>query len=587
MYQSEALITFLALSAILAYSFYAVLLAGQLSLAQLGIASLAAFTSTLVVPDEPLFGVIPQLVIGIVFGVVVGMIVAFVLGLPLIRLRGVFLAIATLAFAEMVRIFLINQSWTHGAQGMSFPKLVTPAIAVVSLAVVAFAFWRLAGSRLGRAFEAIREDELAATSMGINVARYRMASFVIAGAISGLYGVLLAYFSRFADPNEFSFTAAVDGLVSAVVGGITLFVGPILGGTFMTVLPPLERTLGIDASWVPPLISAVLLLAVILFLPGGLAGLIPRRKSRSVLVSDPAALPTLQPLPPRGTSLVKVRDFGKSYGGVRAVDSVNLDVAAGEVLGLIGPNGAGKTTLVNMVTGLTASSSGTGTVMDVALGSHTKAHRLALAGVARTFQQIKLFPRLSVLDNVLVGAYRVSQDTVWRRLIFLPSARRDERQSVAMASAQLDRVGLAAKAGDEARNLSYGDQRRLEIARALASHPSLLVLDEPAAGMNRVEAERLSVLIRSLAADGIGILVIEHNVRMMLETCDRIMVLNFGEVIAQGAPSEIARDPAVLEAYLGAATEAKGAAAAERAIEDLSESAQEAELAHDTPEAEQ
>jgi branched-chain amino acid transport system permease protein len=586
-YQSESLITFLALSAILAYSFYAVLLAGQLSLAQLGIASLAAFTSTLVVPDAPLFGVIPPIVVAIVFGVIMGMIVAFVLGLPLIRLRGVFLAIATLAFAEMVRIFLINQSWTHGAQGMSFPKLVTPVIAVVALAVVAFAFWRLGGSRLGRAFEAIREDELAATSMGINVARYRMASFVIAGAVSGLYGVLLAYFSRFADPNEFSFTAAVDGLVSAVVGGITLFIGPVFGGVFMTVLPPLERLLGIDASWVPPLISAVLLLAVILFLPGGLAGLIPRRRSRGMLAANLATMPTLHALPPRGAPLVNVRSLGKTYGGVRAVASVNLDIAAGEVLGLIGPNGAGKTTLVNMVTGLTASSSGVGTVMGVALNSRTKPHRLALAGVARTFQQIKLFPRLSVLDNVLVGAYRVSKDTVWRRMLFLPSARRDERQAVAMASAQLHRVGLAASAGNEARNLSYGDQRRLEIARALASHPSLLVLDEPAAGMNRVEAERLSVLIRSLAADGIGILVIEHNVRMMLETCDRIMVLNFGEVIAEGAPSQIARDPAVLEAYLGAAADAKGAAAAERAIEDLSVTAHDAELAHDTQEGEQ
>lgn len=586
MFQYESLITFLALSAVLAYSFYAVLLAGQLSLAQLGIASLAAFTSTLVVPDAPLFGVIPPIVIAIVFGVIVGMIVAFVLGLPLIRLRGVFLAIATLAFAEMVRIFLINQSWTHGAQGLSFPKLVDPVIAVGSLVVVAFAFWRLAGSRLGRAFEAIREDELAATSMGINVARYRMASFVIAGAVSGLYGVLLAYFSRFADPNEFSFTAAVDGLVSAVIGGITLFVGPILGGVFMTVLPPIERTFGIEASWVPPLISALLLLAVILFLPGGLAGLIPRRKSRSRLISDPSVMPRLTSLPSLGTSLVTVRGLGKSYGGVRAVDAVDLDVSAGEVLGLIGPNGAGKTTLVNMVTALVAPSSGAGTVMGVPLNIHTKAHRLALAGVARTFQQIKLFPRLSVLENVLVGAYRISAGTLWRRLVFLPSARRDERRAVAMASAQLGRVGLAAKAGDEARNLSYGDQRRLEIARALASHPSLLVLDEPAAGMNRVEAERLSVLIRSLAADGIGILVIEHNVRMMLETCDRIMVLNFGEVIAAGAPAEIARDPAVLEAYLGAAADTKGSAAAERAIEDLSATVQDAELTHDTPEGE-
>lgn len=568
----NSLITLIALTAILAFSFYAVLIAGQLSLAQVGLASLAAFTASLVVPAEPLFGFIPPLVIGIVFGMCVGIIAAFILGLPVIRLRGVFLAIATLAFGEMVRIFLINQSWTNGAQGMSFPKLVGVEIAWIALAVVAFWFWRLSGSRLGRAFAAIREDELAATTMGIDVPRYRMASFVIAGAVAGLYGVLLAYFSRFADPNEFSFTAAVDGLVTAVVGGVTLFVGPVLGSIFLSVLPEVQRVVGIDAGWIRPTISGVLLLVVILFLPGGLSGLIPRRKSAKRLITDPGALPTLPNLAVAGTELVSLEGLGKSYGGVHAVRSVDLTVAAGEVLGLIGPNGAGKTTLVNMVTALTAPSTGRGTVLGIPLNDRTRAHRLAQAGVARTFQQIKLFNRLSALENVLVGGYRITKDTLLRRLLFLPSARRFEREAVAMASAQLIRVGLGDKAANAAGDLSYGDQRRLEIARALASHPSLLVLDEPAAGMNHVEAGRLSELIRALAADGIAVLVIEHNVRMMLATCDRIMVLNFGEVIASGKPGEIARDPKVLEAYLGSSgSDADAEAAAVLAAGDLAE----------------
>ncbi|GAA3761719.1 branched-chain amino acid ABC transporter ATP-binding protein/permease [Microbacterium kribbense] len=581
---SSSLIALVALAAILAYSFYAVLLAGQLSLAQLGIASLAAFTSTLVVPDAPLFGVVPPLLVGIVFGVVVGMIAAFILGLPLMRLRGVFLAIATLAFAEMVRIFLINQTWTHGAQGLAFPKLVGPWSAWIALAVVAFCFWRLSGSRLGRAFDAVREDELAASSMGINVAWHRMMSFIMAGAIAGLYGVMFSYFTRFADPNEFSFTAAVDGLVMAVIGGVALFIGPVLGGAFLTVLPELQRSIGIDAGWIRPLISGVLLLAVILFLPGGLSGLIPRRRSTGALVTDPALLPQLPPLPERGTELVTAAGLGKSYGGVRAVHDVDLQVHAGEVLGLIGPNGAGKTTLVNMVTGLSRPTAGSGTVLGTSLTARVAPHQLAARGVARTFQQIKLFSRLSALENVLVGAYRISRPTTARRLIFLPSARRDERRAIAMASLQLQRVGLAEKAATSAGGLSYGDQRRLEIARALASHPSLLVLDEPAAGMNRVEASRLSELIRSLAADGLGILVIEHNVRMMLETCDRIIVLNFGEVIAAGRPGQIARDPAVLQAYLGAASTGPGERAAERAVADLTATLDPAGAGPDQPE---
>jgi branched-chain amino acid transport system permease protein len=542
-------ITFMALTGVFAYSFYAVLMAGQLSLAQAGLASAAAFTSSLVVPAEPLFGVIPRLVVGIAVGMTVGAALAFLLGLPVMRLRGVFLAIATLAFGEVVRILLINQSWTGGAEGLSFPKLVGIPQAWLALAVVAYWFWRLGGSRLGRALAAIREDELAAKAMGIDVTRHRMMSFVTSGAVAGLYGVLLAHFVRFADPNAFGFSTAVEGLVTAVVGGTALFIGPLLGSVFLTALPELQRAIGVEAGWIRPFVSGLMLLLVILFLPGGLAALIPHRPGR---VGHPDALPDLPPLPAAGTPIASLRAIRKDYGGVHAVHDVDLDIAASEIVGLIGPNGAGKTTLINIVSGLVPPTSGEGTVVGIPVGSGVPAHRIALAGVSRTFQQIKLFDRLSALDNVLVGAHRVSRPTLLRRLILLPSARRDERLALAQAFAQLTRVGLADRARQAAGDLPYGDQRRLEIARALAAHPTLLILDEPAAGMNHVEAHRLSVLIRGLADDGVTILLIEHNVRMVLETCTRVVVLDFGEVIAAGDPATVARDPRVVEAYLGA-----------------------------------
>ncbi|MEP7192016.1 MAG: branched-chain amino acid ABC transporter ATP-binding protein/permease, partial [Actinomycetota bacterium] len=439
-----------------------------------------------------------------------------------------------------------------GAQGLSFPKLVGIPQAWLALAVVAYWFWRLGGSRLGRALAAIREDELAAKAMGIDVSRHRMISFVTSGAVAGLYGVLLAHFVRFADPNAFGFSTAVEGLVTAVVGGTALFIGPLLGSVFLTVLPELQRAIGVEAGWIRPFVSGLLLLLVILFLPGGLASLIPHRPGR---VGHPDALPDLPDLPTlpaAGTPIASLRAIGKDYGGVHAVRDVDLDIAAGEIVGIIGPNGAGKTTLINIVSGLVPPTSGEGTVIGIPVGTGVPAHRIALGGVSRTFQQIKLFNRLSALDNVLVGAHRVSRPTMLRRLILLPSARRDERLALGQAFAQLTRVGLADHARLPAGDLSYGDQRRLEIARALAAHPTLLILDEPAAGMNHVEAHQLSVLIRGLAEDGVTVLLIEHNVRMVLETCTRVVVLDFGEVIAAGDPATVARDPRVVEAYLGA-----------------------------------
>ncbi|MDC5698785.1 branched-chain amino acid ABC transporter ATP-binding protein/permease [Intrasporangium calvum] len=550
---TDATLTFVALGAIFAYSFYAVLVAGQLSLGQAGFASLAAFTAASLTPKPSEIGEIPALLLAIVIGMAVGSAAAVVLGLPTMHLRGVFLAIATLAFAEAVRILILNQEWTGGAQGMSVPKVLTPGIAWVVLALVAYWFARMGRSRYGRALEAIREDELAARAMGIDVGRHRLMAFVTAGAVAGLYGVLWAYYVRLIAPEDFGFTAAIDGLVTAVVGGSTMFVGPLLGSGFQTLIPEIQRALGVEAGWIRPFVASALLLVIILFLPGGLASLV-RRRVRLPKKHSPTGERALRTRvhPGRGEVVASLEGLSKEYGGVHAVEKVDLELRSGEVVGLIGPNGAGKTTLVNMISGLLHPTSGHATVLGTKVG-RVPVHRVAQAGVSRTFQHSKLFNRLSALENVLVGGHLVSRPTFLRRLLWLPSARRDELAALDHAARCLERVGLTDLASSRASSLSYGDQRRLEIARALASDPSLLILDEPAAGMNHVEANRLSDLIGSLAADGLTILLIEHNVGMVLSTCDRIVVLNFGKVIASGTPDEVAANPTVIEAYLGSA----------------------------------
>lgn len=251
-------------------------------------------------------------------------------------------------------------------------------------------------------------------------------------------------------------------------------------------------------------------------------------------------------------TLLTLSGVAKAFGGVRAVDGVTFDVRAGEVHGLIGPNGAGKTTVINLVSGLLRPDDGR-IRLDGREIQGLPPHRVAGCGIARTFQNIRLFPDLSARDNVVVGRHLRRHPSLAARLLGLPSSAAERREAGAAAEALLRRVGLEGRLEERAGNLSYGEQRRVEIARAMASEPKLLLLDEPTAGMNPVEVEAVAALIRRVASEGHAVLLVEHNVRLVMNVCDRITVLSFGKVIAAGDPAEIGSHPDVITAYLGSA----------------------------------
>ncbi len=248
--------------------------------------------------------------------------------------------------------------------------------------------------------------------------------------------------------------------------------------------------------------------------------------------------------------LLRLHEVERAFGGVRAVDGASFEVGEGEIHGLIGPNGAGKTTVINLISGLMRPTGGEIRLRDARIDG-LPPHRIAAAGVTRTFQNIRVFPDLSALENVIVGAHLARRAPFWRHLLLVPSAREEERATRARALALLQRVRLEDRAHERAANLSYGEQRRVEIARALASDPAVLLLDEPTAGMNTAEVASIAEVICDVARHGHSVLLVEHNVKLVMDVCHRITVVDFGKVIARGTPSEVANDPAVIAVYLG------------------------------------
>jgi branched-chain amino acid transport system permease protein len=533
--------------ALLGISLYVPLMSGQLSLASPAFYAIGGYLAALI--STKMFGDAEGLypwtwVIGeMLLAGLLCFVLAQAIGRMVLRLRGIYLALATLALVEVVRVTCLNLEWTGGAIGIfSIPQvfddqkgylwLFLPLFLLILVAVRS-----LERGRLGEAFRALREDEYAAAAMGIDPARCKTLAFALGAAIAGITGVASAHLLNTWNARQGTFDASINILAYVVIGGPWSVWGAALGGAILSALPEVLRPLQ-DYRLV---VNGTLIVLASLYLPRGLIPDRPRRRQ------GPASWPALREAGlPNRDSVLKVDKLAVQFGGLKAVQNLSLEIQRGEIFGLIGPNGAGKTTVFNALTGFVTPSSGTITFLVQDL-TRASVHHRARLGLMRTFQNLRLLRKQTVLENILSATHRFS--THERKKIYPAGAEVE-------AWAWMEFVGLLDKADRFAGDLNYGDQRRLELARALMSRPELLLMDEPVAGMNPSEKAGMQALIRQIRDRfGITVILIEHHVPLVLGICDRIAVLNFGEMIALGEPAVIQNDAAVRKAYLGSAEE--------------------------------
>ena len=507
--------------------------------------------------------------IGLALGFLLSAAVAWILGAVTLRLSGHYLPLGTIAWGLSLYFLFGNLEFLGGHTGMGgVPALTLGSMTLRSvrelglvtwsvLLLILWALHNLLDSREGRAIRSLKTGRVMAESMGIDTARYRLKVFVLAALLASLSGWLYAHLQRFVNPTPFNLNIGIEYLFMAVVGGAGHLWGAVLGAALITLMKQylqdvLPSLLGSSGNF-EVIVFGLLMLIVLQRFSDGLWPSLARwvnRYLRPTLVAPNTTSRTLayRQLPQKGSVVLSASGVSKRFGGLLANNEINLDVRSGEIHALIGPNGAGKSTFFNLISGVDDPTSGS--VQLLGRDMHGQSSRVfAGAGLSRTFQHVRLLGPRSVLDNVALGAH-LRASSGWLAAM-LRLDRGEEAALLQEARHQIERCGLGPQTLDTAASLALGQQRIVEIARALAGQPSVLLLDEPAAGLPHMEKVALAQLLMQLRSEGMAILVVEHDMEFVMNIADRITVLDFGRVIAHGTPAQVQVDPQVLAAYLG------------------------------------
>ena len=538
---------------------------GSTSFGQAAFVGIAAYASAWLTTTQ---GMSPW--IGLVFALALTGISALAIGMLTLRLGGHFLSLSTIAWGLSIAMLFGNVEALGRHTGLSnIPALRIAGWSLAEPRAIYYLIWALVGlaflfsrnllsSRPGRAIRGLRGGATLLASVGADAYRVRLTLFVTAALFAGLAGWLYAHMNRFVSPSPFDVRASIEYLLMAVAGGLGQLVGALVGAALVLLLKnglqDLLPLLTQRAGQLEAIAFAAVFILLLHFARGGLMGFVRRwTRGRWAAQSSTAPVKPVTPLaqrtlPLRGTPILSVQGVVKRFGGLIAVNEVSFDVAAGEIIGLIGPNGAGKSTMFNLLTCTLPMTSGQVRFMDQNIAGLSQ-RQVARLGLARTFQHVKLRPHMSLLDNVALGAYARTGAGVLKAGLRLDRA--EEQQVLQEAQRQLDRIGLGDRSHEMAGSLPLGTQRILEIARALAADPVLLVLDEPAAGLRRKEKMALGALLRKLREEGVTILIVEHDMDFVMKLVDRLVVMNFGSKLVEGVPAVVRADERVQAAYLG------------------------------------